>query len=154
VYRAVRPPMPSGPAMGSWGEHWDRVLLGLARVERVYAGCPEPEGTQGAYYDVFTFFLICNALSDWIENDPAVKGSIQRKARGLVRSSHDLRVCADLANRTRHCSLTFAHTGDPTTGPAGNDVTVMLAEGARHALDLARSCEAAWRAFLRRQRLL
>ncbi len=36
--------------MGSWKDQWERVSLALSRVDAVYAGRPEPEGTAGATY--------------------------------------------------------------------------------------------------------
>src|ERR1035438_8802673 len=62
-------PVQKGQALGSWREQWDRVLLALDRVEAVYAGRPEPEGTAGAYYDTYGFFLQCHHLKDWIRSD-------------------------------------------------------------------------------------
>ena len=67
--RALQPVESPGPAMGSWRDQWDRVQLGLGRIRAIYAGRPEPEGTAGAYYDVFTFFIHCHALVDWIASD-------------------------------------------------------------------------------------
>jgi hypothetical protein len=43
--------------MGSWIEQWERVKIGLGRTQSIYAGRSEPEGTSGAAYDVFTFFV-------------------------------------------------------------------------------------------------
>lgn len=158
--RAVRPSRSPGPAMGSWSDQWDRVQLGLARIEAVYAGRPEPEGTAGASYDVFTFFVNCHHLVDWIASDAKLTRSTQRNARALVSKSNELKMCADLANRSKHCALTRARTGDPSTGPSGNDATVMIGRGAQHAfrvtsggveldaLDLARACVMSWRTFL------
>jgi len=67
---------------------------------------------------------------------------------------------SDLANRSKHCALTSTWTGDLLTGPSGNDVTVMVGQGAKHAfrvssgrvewdaLDLALACVTKWRIFL------
>ena len=164
--RALRPASPPGLAMGSWKDQWERVLLALSRVNAVYAGRPEPEGTAGATYDVFTFFVTCHHLGDWIVSDAALPRSTHRKARSLVGRSADLRLCADLANRAKHCSLTRSRTGDMATGPSGNDVTIMIGAGTRHAFrvqsagverdaeDLARSCVAEWTTFLGSRRLI
>ncbi len=163
--RAVRPTKP-GPAMGSWNEQWDRVQLGLHRIEAIYAGRPEPEGTAGAYYDVFTFFVNCHHLVDWIASDANLTRSTQRKARALVSKSNELKVCADLANRSKHSALTRTQTGDPSTGPSGNDAAVMVGRGAKHAfrvssrgveldaLLLAGECVMTWRTFLAARGLL
>lgn len=160
--RAARPSVRHGPAMGSWTEQWDRVQLGLTRIKAVYAGRPESEGTAGASYDVFSFFLNCHHLVDWIESDAALPRPMQEKARELVGKSDELKLCADLANRLKHSALKRARTGDKSTGPSGNDATVMIGRGAKHAfrvssggaerdaLDLALSCFETWREFLTR----
>ena len=164
--RATRHKTPPGPAMGSWVEQWDRVKLGLNRVEAVYAGRREDEGSAGASYDVFAFFVICHHLADWIENDPAVRRPTQRRARDFRSKSVELKVCADLANRSKHSALEGTRTGDPSTGPSRQDVSVMLGQGAKHAfqvssggedrdaLDLARACVGRWETFLKRRHLL
>lgn len=164
--RAARTAGPHGPAMGSWTEQWGRVQLGLARIEAVYTGRPESEGTAGASYDVFSFFVNCRHLVDWIVSDAALPPSTKRKARKCARKSNELKVCADLANRWKHCALKSARTGDRSTGPSGNDVTVMIGRGAKHAfrvssggadrdaLGLAHSCVATWRRFLEKCGLL
>jgi hypothetical protein len=158
--RAVRPSKSPGPAMGSWRDQWHRVELGLARIEAVYAGRPEPEGTAGASYDVYTFFVTCHHLADWLASDASLPRSTQRKGRALVSKSNELKMCADLANRSKHCALTRTRTGDSSTGPSGNDATVMMGRGAKHAfrisssgterdaLDLAQACVRSWRTFL------
>jgi hypothetical protein len=113
----------------------------------------------GAPYDVFTFFVTCHHLVDWVVSDATLPRSTQRKARALVSKSNELKMCADLANRSKHCALTRTRTGDSSTGPSGNDATVMMGRGAKHAfrissggtmwdaLDLARACVRTWRTF-------
>lgn len=142
------------------------MALGFARVEGVYGGRPEPEGTAGATYDVLAFFVSCHHLVDWIGSDASLSRSARKRAGDLVGKSRDLRICADLADRTKHCSLTWARTGDTSTGPSGNDATVMIGRGASHAfrvssdgvehdaLDLARAYVAEWTKFFRARDLL
>jgi hypothetical protein len=156
----------SGTSMGPWVEQWDRVELGLARIQDIYDGRAEPEGTKGAYYDVYSFFLHCFHLWDWIKNDAQVAEPIRNEARRLINGSTELKVCADLANRSKHSSLRDSWTGDVETGPRGNDVTVMVGRGASHtfrvssggaewdALDLAKSCVEIWRELLVEYKLL
>ncbi len=152
-----------GPSIGSWSDQWDRVRLGLDRVEAVSEGRPEPEGTAGASYDVFAFFINCYHLMDWIENDAELPRSVSRKARPYVRASNDLKTCADLANRSKHSALRKkVWTGDPSTGPSRKDVAIMMGQKTvvrhrfwvssggteRDALELAHACVAEWRTFL------
>jgi hypothetical protein len=153
--------------LDSWRGQWRRVHIGLRRVENIYEGRQEPEGTAGAYYDVFAFFITCYHLADWIESDEDLPASVSSEARSHVRTSNDLRMCADLANRSKHSALTRSPwTGDPSSGPSGNDVSIVVGEeNVRHrfrvtsagkeqdVLELARACVASWEAFLRRHEL-
>jgi hypothetical protein len=159
---AVRPSqaVTPGPPMGSWSDQWERVEIGLGRIEAIYAGRSEPEGTKGAAYDVFTFFVNCHHLKDWIKQDSTLDPSTRKKAERFVQKSKELKMCADLANRTKHSALTSTRTGDLSTGPSGNDVTVMVGtQEAQHAfrvssggverdaLELAHACVDRWRSF-------
>lgn len=149
----------SGPPMGSWIDQWERVKIGLGRTQAIYAGRSEPEGTSGAAYDVFTFFVNCHHLKDWIKNDVTLSRSTRKKVEPFVQKSKDLKMCADLANRTKHSALVSTRTGDLSTGPSGNEVTVMGSHQARHAfrvssgkrerdaLELATACVDRWRSF-------
>jgi hypothetical protein len=159
-------PNEQAPPLGSWTEQWERVQLGLGRVEAIYRGRPETEGTEGARYDLFAFFVTCFHLCDWIENDPDLAEEVGNGVGEHLSGSEDLKVCADLANRTKHSALTRAtRTGDPSTGPSGNDVTITPGTSVSHAfwvtsggaerdaLGLARGCIASWREFLVRHDL-
>lgn len=142
----------SGTAMGPWGEQWGRVELGLARIQDIYDGRAEPEGTEGAVYDVYSFFLHCFHLRDWIQKDSQLANSVRDQAQSHLKGSPELSVCADVANRSKHSVLTRSYTGNLQTGPSGNDVTVMGGGHASHAfrvssgggewdaLDLAKAC--------------
>ena len=157
----------SGPPLGSWTDQWNRVQLGFRRVEAIYRGRPEPEGTAGALYDVFAFFVNCYHLGDWIEHDAGVPQRVSDEARPYILTSDELKICADLANRSKHSALVQpAKTGDKSTRPSSNDVTIMVGQGkARHAfrvssgeaewdaLDLALACVASWRTFLEQHSL-
>ena len=146
-----------------WQKQWQRVELGLWRVEAIY------EGRQGdsadALYDVYSFFLNCHELRDWLAADK-VSGMSWRKATKVIKRSTYLRVCAGLANRTKHVELT-RHWLDSNTSPVPHDATVFARTGkAAHrweiaagdatydALDLAANCVAEWERALTDRGLL
>lgn len=146
-----------------WQKQWQRVELGLRRVEAIY------EGRQGdsadALYDLYSFFLNCHELRDWLAADK-VSGMSRRKATKVIKRSTYLRVCADLANRTKHAELT-RHWIDSNTSPVPHDATVFVGTGeAAHrweiaagdatfdALDLAANCVAVWQRALTDRKLL
>jgi hypothetical protein len=100
VRREVRERDPWWQWQKQWQKQWQRVELGLWRVEAIY------EGRQGdsadALYDVYSFFLNCHELRDWLAADK-VSGMSWRKSNqgdqriglssGLRRSreSHEAR---------------------------------------------------------------
>lgn len=103
----------------------ERVQLCLQRVEAVYDRRPSrPDGTAGAYLDVYSFFLHCLSLRDWILRDPNLSAGDHRAVRRRFSKDHNLRLCADVANRNKHCALTRASTGDKESGPSEGDVTI------------------------------
>jgi hypothetical protein len=136
-----------------WQKQWQRVELGLRRVEALYEG---REGDSAdALYDLYSFFLNCHELRDWLAADK-VSGMSRKKATKVIKRSAYLRVCADLANRTTHAELT-RHWIDSNTSPVPHDAAVFVGTGKTahrwevaagdatyDALDLATNCVAEW----------
>ncbi|MFB6931257.1 hypothetical protein [Streptomyces chartreusis] len=92
------------------------------------------EGTEGgtdvAVDRVLSFFEAVHHLKDWLGNDPATPVT---KAHGdaLINGCPKLRLCADLANGSKHLTLRpdRTRTGDASTTIARNDVAVLAGEG-------------------------
>jgi 23S rRNA maturation mini-RNase III len=78
------------------------------RVKRYYERFKEiDEGKQhclnSAYYedDVYSFFINCHHLKDWIKNDPTV--AINKKdVEDYVKANSALLICADMCNGAKH----------------------------------------------------
>jgi hypothetical protein len=132
-----------------WQKQWQHVELGLWRVEAIY------EGRQGDSADAYSFFLNCHELRDWLAADK-VSGMSWRKATKVINGSAYHRVCAGLANRTKHVELT-RHWIDSNTSSVPHDATVFVRTGKTahrweiaagdatyDALDLAANCVAEW----------
>lgn len=109
-----------------WRSQWARVSRRLNDVRAVYAGAPG--GTDVAIDTVLSFFEAVHHLKDWLGNDP-VSGITKAEADSLINSSPMLRLCADLANGSKHLSLTGSRTGDKSTEIARNDVTIFAGTG-------------------------
>jgi hypothetical protein len=134
-----------------WQKQWQRVEIGLRRVEAIYEG--RHGDSVDALYDVYSFFLNCHELRDWLAADQ-VSGMSRKKATKVIKGSIYLRVCADLANRTKHAELT-RHWLDTNTSPVPHDATVFVAGDATYdALDLAAHCVAEWERALTHRGLL
>jgi hypothetical protein len=109
-----------------WQSQWARVLRRLDGVRAVYTGAPG--GTDDAVDAVLSFFEAVHHLKDWLGNDP-VSGITKAEGDSLINRSAMLRLCADLANGSKHLSLTSSRTGDKSTDIARNDVTVFAGTG-------------------------
>ena len=135
-----------------WQKQWKRVEIGLQRLVAIYEG--RQHDSADASYDLYAFFLNCHHLRDWLAADK-VSGMSWKKATKVIKRSTHLRVCADLANRTRHVELTRQWI-DRDASPTRQDVNVHVKTGAAHrwevaagdatydALDLAANCVAVW----------
>ncbi len=124
--QAIRAP---GPAMGSWRDRgpasnsdWPGSKMSTRDARSRRARPVPPTMSSPCSLPVIT-------SRTRIASDANVPRSTKRKARALVRESVELKVCADLANRSKHSALTHTRTGDPSTGPSRQDVTVMLGQG-------------------------
>ena len=95
------------------------------RMNRLFLKIDPPTGDHGDqlnYEDnLWYFFQTAWHLKDWILNDSSIKDFGVEK---IVENYHSLRMCADLANRSKHLTLTKHIREDAK--PSGNDVTVFL----------------------------
>jgi hypothetical protein len=97
----------------------------LERINRLFLKINPPSGGHGdqsEYEDnLWYFFQTAWHLKDWIKNDSSIKDfGVQR----IVENYSSLRICADLANRAKHLTLTKHIREDAKQ--SGNDVTVHL----------------------------
>jgi hypothetical protein len=124
----------------------------------VYAGAPG--GTDVAIDAVLSFFEAVHHLKDWLGSDP-VSGVTKAEGDSLINGSLMLRLYADLANGSKHLSITRSRTGDKSTEIARNDVAVFVGTGiSAHrfyvqsggteydALDIAQAAVDEWTKFL------
>lgn len=147
----------------TWLDQWERVHRRLNDVRAVYRGAPR--GTPAAVDAVQSFFESVHHLKDWLGNDPSVPLT---KADGdaLINSSNDLKLCADLANGSKHFKFTSTRTGDLSTDIKRNDVTVFVGTGTsahrfyiqsrgdHDVLNVAEAAVAAWASYLSRKGLI
>lgn len=104
--------------MTKWKQQWNRILRYEERLEQLQAQIPFDR--PAAYFcdDVLTFFIECHSLKDWMTwddncrlqdaNDPRKtlkRADKRRELRRFVNSTHELQICADLANAKKHLKL-------------------------------------------------
>ena len=102
-----------GRPQESWEQQWEQVQLGLERVTAIYAG--RGETSADAVYDIRAFFLTCHHLGEWIREDETVPQAARDRVGEVVESSVELKICTDIANGSKHRTLTTSKTGDLCT---------------------------------------
>jgi hypothetical protein len=141
-----------------WQSHWARVHRRLGDVRAVYAG--RQGGTDDAVDTVLSFFEAVHHLKDWLGNDQ-LRGVTKADGDSLIDRSKVLRLCADLANGSKHLVLTGSRTGDKSTTIARNDVNIFAGTGTvahrfyvqsagreYDVLEIAEAAVAEWAKFL------
>jgi hypothetical protein len=79
----------------------------LRRVERFLKRVENQNRASDEYDDDFwAFFQNCWHLKDWVKHDPESSAQVQRAVEADVGKLESLRICADMANRTKHFVLT------------------------------------------------
>ena len=109
-----------------WQWQWTRIQNHLVEVRTVYAG--RVGGTDAALDATLSFFEAIHHLKDWLGND-ASSGLTKGDGDALIDRSLVLQLCADLANGSKHLTLTSTRTGDKSTAIVRNSVDVYLGTG-------------------------
>lgn len=115
--------------------------------------------------DLYTFFLNCYHLKDWLKNDSAfqINGGI---VEGYINQNEDLQICADICNAHKHLFLnSHRSTQSPSVGGQNIDLklgagdpeisikfVIDTATGPRDGYELATSCLKLWESFIAQYR--
>lgn len=148
-------------------EQLERARRYLKRIEDIYAGVFSSLGHDKDLFDddVVSFFIHCYHVRDWIIHLNKV-GVTARQVDSYIDSHRALRVCADLANGSKHCKLTrslrtdrqpsiagkIRRTSTWFTGNSGGEVTrckytVLSNTELIDALELAVECIQLWDSY-------
>ena len=106
-----------------WKEQWRRVEIGLRRVQNLYAGVQQGS-SEDAMYDLYAFFLNCWHFRDWLTSPEPPTLAYEKSVKPRIKTSKPLRVCGDVANRTKHFRLTQTVYSDPDTRVSSASVNV------------------------------
>ena len=151
-----------------WREQWDRLGRRYNRFQELNQGIVHEVPSEHYVDDVLSFFMDCWHLKDWLRNDPA-SGLTKDELDEMTLGSNNLRLCADLANGTKHLKLTHwkaapdarfgprhyavgLSVGEPTT--IAVKATVAAGNNAYDAFELGTACVEEWKAFLSQKGLL
>lgn len=137
-------------------------------MERIYTGIFSSSGHDKEAYDddVVSFFIHCYQVRDWIIHLNNF-GITARQVDSYIDSHSALRICADLANGSKHCKLTRSlrtdrqphisgkerRTSTWLTGGGGGEVMkckykILSSTELVDALDLARECVLLWESYI------
>lgn len=145
-----------------WQKQWERMEIGLRRVDAIYEG--RQVDSPDALYDLLSFFLNCHHFRDWLAADKLSRMS-RKKATKVIKRSRHLSVCADLTNRTKQAVLTCCRV-DSDTSPARQNANgdggsgaasrweIAAGDAIYDAFDLALNCFADWERALTGRGLL
>ncbi|MBT9175699.1 MAG: hypothetical protein DDT22_01383 [candidate division WS2 bacterium] len=115
------------------------------------------------YDEVYTFFLNCYHLKDWIQNDDTVKLP-KENVENFINQNECMRVCADICNGIKHLRRESNRSGkDPKFG--GREFSLSLGGGPEpmikvkfsiktktgtiDAFELASECVQKWEEFIK-----
>ena len=149
-------------------EQFERTKRYLARLEAIYEGVFSSSGhDQDAYDDdVISFFIHCYHIRDWIIHLNTL-GITSKQVDGYINQHKVLKICADLANGSKHCKLTRSmrtnrqpyisgkerRTSTWLTDNGGGEVmkckyTIVSNTEILDALELARECVELWQSYI------
>jgi len=150
------------PVLSKHQEQFKRVRRWYERFESIKNGRIHDKPSEFYEDDVYSFFMNCYHLKDWIRNDPTV-ASVANKVEEYINNNLDLKLCADLCNSLKHLCLNEnihppRSREDPRFGKksalydiAKNSIkfnyTIDTLSGNRDAFDIATKCIEAWDKF-------
>lgn len=147
----------------------ERAKRYLKRIEQIYAGvfCSKDYDKDAYEDDVVSFFIHCYHVRDWIVHLNRL-GINARDVDAYINSHKALKICADLANGSKHCKITrtlrtgrqphFGATGRREStwisGGGGGEVvkssyTILSGTEFIDALVLAKECIELWDEYVR-----
>lgn len=88
-------------------EQLERSQRYLKRIKNIYSGVFSPIGHDKDSYDddVISFFIHCYHVRDWVIHLNKV-GVSAKQVDEFINNHIPLKICADLANGSKHCKLT------------------------------------------------
>jgi len=131
------------------------------RFAQIDQGRRHDMGCENYRDEVYSFFLDCYHLKDWLINDPGFPGN-KDDVEDYVNSNQELRLCADICNRKKHLLLGKPRsTENPSVSGQKIDLnsgtgvgmikikfTIDTASGTRDAFELATKCLELWKEFI------
>lgn len=142
-------------------QQFDRVTRWYDRFAQIDSGKVHDMSTDSYEDEVYSFFLNCYHLKDWIINDPTVSVD-KTTVENFINGSQELRLCADICNGLKHMVRNRQRSGkSPEFGKrdfavqmGGQQQTISVKytietnTGSIDAFALATNCYVAWQSFI------
>jgi len=142
-------------------EQIERTKRYLERMRKIYSGVEYIKDKQYYIDDVFSFFVHCHHIKDWIIqlHNSGTETSRKKAVKIFINQHYELKICADLCNGTKHCNLKnqltdnqpciagrcFTSSNDEITK---GKFTILSNEKCYDALELAEECMKLWESYL------
>ncbi|MFV1976450.1 MAG: hypothetical protein ACC651_11930 [Candidatus Scalindua sp.] len=84
-------------------KQWNRVNRALTKIEN-----NQNRNLDDYEDDIWSFFQNCWHLKDWVKNDDVINEIYRTSVENDVHEIESIKMCADLANRSKHLKLTFS----------------------------------------------
>ncbi len=145
----------------SYREQLQRLERNYQRFAEIDQGRPHDRGCLHYLDEVYSFFLNCYHLKDWLKKDPGFPGSTE--VESYIDANQELQLCADICNAYKHHQLDKPprSAGNPRVGGQKINLelgggqaaikikfTIDTASGPRDAFELATKCLQLWKDFI------
>ena len=147
--------------MPSYSEQMERLKRSYSRLVQIDKGRKHDMHSENYRDELYTFFLNCHHLKDWLKNDSSFQAD-GRAVEDYINNNDDLKICADICNGHKHFSLNNPRsTQSPTVG--GQNINLKLGagepeisikfvidttSGPRNGFELATNCLNLWETFI------
>ncbi|MDA0108973.1 hypothetical protein OH456_12460 [Vibrio sp. La 4.2.2] len=155
--------------MAIYIEQYKRMLRYYERFEGINEGRSHSKASEFYDDDVYAFFQNCYHLKDWIKSDPDCNS--WSCVEQFINENREMRICADLCNVLKHCSLIRSRSGD-SPNFSGSHIDLEISESASEptsvkiaikykvsssggeledAFEIATQCLTLWDAYIEKQ---
>jgi len=138
-----------------------KIRKNYQRFAQIDQGRRHDMGCENYRDEVYSFFLNCYHLKDWLINDSGFPGS-RTDVENYINANQELQLCADICNAHKHLQLDSPRsTQNPRVGSQKIDLnlgvgeavikikfTIDTASGPRDAFELATRCLELWKKFI------
>ena len=144
----------------SYREQLQRLERNYQRFAQIDQGRRHDMGCLNYLDEVYSFFLNCYHLKDWLINDSGFPG--KHDVENYINANQELQLCADICNAHKHLRLDSPRsTENPRVGGQKIDLelrdgeaaikikfTIDTASGPLDAFELATRCLDLWKEFI------